>query len=325
MATKPTAVTLWANTGLALKLTPTSQQQNYGWSTSNNLTTGVPEKPTLQHQNGWQYNVNLWKEYFDQQIDENAHNLVKTGSIVIWPSPVIPSDWRLCDGQILTSAQFPALETVLKGGGTSPWDTAINPTTGLNYVSPGIGNFRVPDLRGSFVRGVGTSAKTGGGSARSIAMGNYYTDTTAVNGLTVSTSVVGSDLRPTADHVHDYVHNHLVSTSFRLTGQAIGSVNGYSLAQSQGYTPTGSTAYLQEVFATTDAGSAFSQVAFISSPNNESTDLYTRWPVDGSAAPKPNTAATTQTSVIGASAVTDVTGDTDTSGRSFGINYIIKT
>ena len=133
-------------------------------------------------------------------------------------------------------------------------------------------------------------------------------------------------MRPTADHVHDYVHNHLVNTSFSFqTGQSLGTVNGYSLAQSQGWPITGRTPYLEEDLAATDAGVQYKEFTVISTPFNEYTDFYTRWPVDGSAAPKPNTAATTQTSVTAASAVTDVTGDTDTSGRSFGINYIIKT
>lgn len=72
MASKPTVSTEWAIGASALKFNPTTQQRTWGWTTSNNLTTGVPEKPTLQHQNGWQNNVHQWITYLEQITDENT-------------------------------------------------------------------------------------------------------------------------------------------------------------------------------------------------------------------------------------------------------------
>jgi len=70
MATKPTKSTEWASDASALKIDPSADQQSYGWSTSDNTVSGVPVKPNLQNQNGWQNAVHRWKEYFEDVTDD---------------------------------------------------------------------------------------------------------------------------------------------------------------------------------------------------------------------------------------------------------------
>ena len=67
---KPTGSTEWASDSTALKADPSSDQRAYGWSTSDNTINGVPVKPNLQQQNGWQKNVHDWVSYLDGQNDE---------------------------------------------------------------------------------------------------------------------------------------------------------------------------------------------------------------------------------------------------------------
>lgn len=70
MAIKPTESTEWATDASALKIAPSADQKQYGWSTSDNTVSGVPVKPNLQNQNAWQHNVHLWKEYFEAKTDD---------------------------------------------------------------------------------------------------------------------------------------------------------------------------------------------------------------------------------------------------------------
>lgn len=70
MATKPTKSTEWASDASALKIDPSADQQSYGWSTSDNTVSGVPVKPNLQNQNGWQNAVHQWKEYLEDLTDD---------------------------------------------------------------------------------------------------------------------------------------------------------------------------------------------------------------------------------------------------------------
>lgn len=68
----------------------------------------------------------------------------------------VPAGWLLCDGQALSSAQYPELFSVL---GTS-WG---NGSTGIN--GGGANNFNVPDLRGEFMRGVDLGRNVDNGRA----------------------------------------------------------------------------------------------------------------------------------------------------------------
>jgi hypothetical protein len=105
MAVKPTQKTDWATDGGALKLDPTSVQQTKGWDTDDGTTNGVPEKPTLQHQNGWQNIVHTWVKYFEEVTD---NSVVPIGGLVAVasnyagafdsPPGVVTNGLILCNG-----------------------------------------------------------------------------------------------------------------------------------------------------------------------------------------------------------------------------------
>lgn len=73
---KPTKSTEWATDGAALKTDPDAGQVSYGWSTSDNTINGVPVKPNLQQQNGWQNAVYQWIDWMDGQLPDNELTIV---------------------------------------------------------------------------------------------------------------------------------------------------------------------------------------------------------------------------------------------------------
>ena len=75
------------------------------------------------------------------------------GMIVPFAGASAPTGWAICDGSILTIASYDQLYGRI---GTA-WNTCTNPLTGVAYnsgITAGV-NFRIPDLRGTFLRGIG--------------------------------------------------------------------------------------------------------------------------------------------------------------------------
>ena len=79
----------------------------------------------------------------------------------------IPIGWVACDGSALSQTDY----ADLFGAIGSSWNTATNPTTGSAYSAPSAGQFRVPDLRGVFVRGIGTPS-----GVSAVTLGGYQPD-----------------------------------------------------------------------------------------------------------------------------------------------------
>jgi microcystin-dependent protein len=65
-----------------------------------------------------------------------------------------PSGWAICDGSEVSIASYGQLYGRI---GTT-WNLCTNPLTGGVNGAPAGGNFRLPDLRGTFLRGVGDFA-----------------------------------------------------------------------------------------------------------------------------------------------------------------------
>ncbi|MCA4898745.1 MAG: tail fiber protein [Bacteroidota bacterium] len=114
------------------------------------------------------YNTDIGTlEYSD---GTNWHSLVPPGTIVAYGGTTAPQGWLLCDGAIYTSATYPKLFAAI----------------GNAYGSPAGGQFRVPDFRGKFLRGVDGVAGADPNAASRIAqytggnggnaVGSYQTD-----------------------------------------------------------------------------------------------------------------------------------------------------
>jgi len=112
------------------------------------------------------------------------------GMVVAFPAATAPTGWAICDGSEKSKTTYASLFSAI---GTT-WDTCTNPLTGSAYSSPASGNFRLPDLRGTFLRGAGNF----GDVSKDTVLGGFQSDATAPNNLSnsfsyVTGSVGGSD------------------------------------------------------------------------------------------------------------------------------------
>jgi len=103
------------------------------------------------------------------------------GMIVAFAGSSAPSGWALCDGAELSTASYPQLSARI---GTT-WNLCTNPLTGIPWGAPAGGNFRLPDLRGTFLRGVGDFTD----NTKDTTLGGFKAHKTAVGGMSASGGV----------------------------------------------------------------------------------------------------------------------------------------
>lgn len=111
------------------------------------------------------------------------------GMVMPFAGATVPAGWLECDGSEIDIAQYPILAAAL--GAT--WNTAKNPLTGANHPTPAAGKFRVPDMRGAFLRGSSNGANNAQGV--STALAEFQSQKTRKNGLdatAASSSVSGT-------------------------------------------------------------------------------------------------------------------------------------
>jgi len=89
------------------------------------------------------------------------------GIIAPFAGDTAPDKWCECDGREKSKTAYATLYAAI--GDT--WNTATDPTTGSAHAAPSTGNFRVPDLRGVFLRGAGTA-----NGLDEVTLGGYQTD-----------------------------------------------------------------------------------------------------------------------------------------------------
>jgi microcystin-dependent protein len=95
------------------------------------------------------------KSYVDQ--------VLPPGCIMPFAGTAAPTSWLACEGQAVSQTTYAALFAAI---GTT-WNTT----------GEGAGNFRLPDLRGMFVRGTGTNATGSSSGAVGPSVGTYAADT----------------------------------------------------------------------------------------------------------------------------------------------------
>ena len=95
------------------------------------------------------------------------------GMIVAFAGSSAPSGWALCNGAEVSQTTY----SQLFGRISTTWNTCTNPLTGVAWGAPAGGNFRLPDLRGVFLRNAGTFAGSDAyNAANSLALGAYKVD-----------------------------------------------------------------------------------------------------------------------------------------------------
>jgi len=127
-------------------------------------------------------------------------SFVPAGVILPYGGNAAPGGWLLCNGSSISQAVYPALYAAI----------------GVNWGDPGGGSFNIPDLRGSFVRGAGTS-----GSRVGPAVGTEQLHATAQNGLQVTNNAVTSQA-DSPDHTHNLGYGANVTTGSIATPSATG-------------------------------------------------------------------------------------------------------
>jgi hypothetical protein len=159
------------------------------------------------------------------------------GSIIPFAGAVLPAGYLWCDGTAYADATYPLLDAAL----ANAWDTAKKQDGSADYwTSPGAGQFRVPDLRGAFLRGVGTSSRTDGSADVAVALVTYVDDTNKSHDHSVTSNVA-----ITSHAITDPGHGHSLSLYTTGSGAAHGSAEktatftsrgGYVLSNTTGIT-----------------------------------------------------------------------------------------
>jgi microcystin-dependent protein len=85
------------------------------------------------------------------------------GAIMAFAGTTAPSGWLKCEGQAVSQTTYASLYAAIG----SNWNTG----------GEGAGNFRLPDLRGMFLRGTGTNATGSSSGAAGPSVGSYAADT----------------------------------------------------------------------------------------------------------------------------------------------------
>lgn len=154
-----------------------------------------------------------------------ALSVAPVGAILPYGNISAPTGWRLCDGTVLSQTSFANLFAVI----------------GSNYNTggEGVGNFRLPDMRGRAPVGVGTGS---GLTARTIG---------AQLGEETHPLVVGE--LPVHNHgVSDPTHAH---TGIPKTLTSVGGVNDWETAADVSITPVKTTNVSTTGITTQNTGS----------------------------------------------------------------------
>jgi len=218
---------------------------------------------------------------------------VPTGTIAPQVGTTVPAGWLAADGACLVTATYPALQAEIVTGG---WDQ-----TGCAG-----GEFRMPDLRNRYIRGTGTQGADGFGGV-SVALGVAQDDATAENNMNIDGAPGLGTLDVSPSTVSTGGHTHAVGTYY---GQLTMNASGVLFLRRD---TTNITNWTSDRQIDPDPGGLIAAAV-----------ATTGLAMAGSSAAGPSS----NTSVTGAPTVgsLDVTSsDTETSPKSYGVNYIIKT
>ena len=202
------------------------------------------------------------------------------GMVMPYAGSTTPAGWLECNGAEVDISAYPALAAALG----STWNTAKNPLTGANYAAPAAGKFRVPDMRGAFLRGSSGGVNNAQGVATGLA--EFQSHKTAKNGLGNSSSAI----------------------SGTAAGQAH-SGSGAVVANSRQYFLSGNN------IAPTDGIANITSTNVFTGVQNSNAGF----PVTASIS---HTHAASALS--GTAAAQTITGDSETRPDSVGVRYLIK-
>lgn len=229
------------------------------------------------------------------QATQTVSPVMPAGVILPYGGNTAPAGWLVCDGAEYSQTTYADLFAALG----STYNTQLNPVTGSNWAAPSGGNFRVPDMRGMFLRGEGTPS-----GLDAVSVGGSQVDKTKKNGLAATSSPTLTFNNQNLNHSHTADHDHSNASgsgSFSGDSSTKGGNNGVARTLAIGddtdygtYIPSGTVSVsvdLPNISVTTSASLTSTYQPSVSS----------------------NTVATT----VGA-------GDNETRPINRGVKYIIK-
>ena len=215
------------------------------------------------------------------------------GVVLPFAGQTPPDGWLLCDGSAISQEMYPALFEAID----NTYNTQINPTTNTAWTAPVAGQFRVPDYRGSFLRGVGSPY-----AGDSVALGGWQVQKTAKNGLSnASNSVSVSGLKnqmngSVSGNTGNVSHNH----SHEIP---MGDVDDKNFSRGVGQRPTAD-----------GPGEHWTGVYTAGISQNHYHGWSGSW----------NFGTTATFSASGTVGAQTISGDNETRHHNKGVNYIIK-
>lgn len=231
-------------------------------------------------------NINARIDTIGTSVVGQSVNVTPPGIIAPFAGSAAPAGYLLCNGAVVAISDYQKLYTAI---GTT-YNTMTNPTTGAAYAAPATGSFRLPDYRGAFIRGVGTS-----NLSVTSTLGTWQDDATALNGLSASANAVSvsfTSVSTAGAHSHGGV-------------SGANTVNGLI-----GYVGYGSSASIRPPLVADRADSVYGNGTLTNSTHSHSISA------DGG-----------HTHTVSGSVSTpslSFSGDTETRPQNVGVNYVIK-
>ena len=109
----------------------------------------VVDSPTID------LNWNASTRTLSADVITSSFGFIPTGAIMVFPSTIAPTGWLALSGQLVSRTAFPILWSFAQSSGNIVTDTNWFSISAIGSFSQGDGSttFRIPDLRGEFVRG----------------------------------------------------------------------------------------------------------------------------------------------------------------------------
>jgi len=238
------------------------------------------------------------------------------GMIMPYAGSSTPAGWLECNGAEVDISAYPSLSAAL---GTT-WNNAKNPLTGATYASPAAGKFRLPDLRGSFLRGSSGGANNAQGVATGLA--EFQTHKTAKNGLTATSGTSNlSALTMNSSSISLTMNSSSVSGS--ATSGGIDHTHTAGIYRVTADFSNGTTGLIRNGGAATPSSYGTAEASSGASAYNHTHGLSATAAAQtlstGSAA-----AQTVSSSTVAAPAITIGAGDAETRPDAVGVRYLIK-
>jgi phage-related tail fiber protein len=163
-----------------------------------------------------------WSTAEGSWLASNTTAEVPTGSVMAFPATSAPSGWIKLDGALLTRADYSALWTFAQSSGNIVSEAVWTATNTGSFSTGNLSTtFRIPDLRGEFVRGWDESRGIDSGRGIGVWQKGSLIAFDSTLGTVTTTSVTneGSGVTPEASAKFEYGYDQIVPSLYH-SGEA---------------------------------------------------------------------------------------------------------